>query len=48
MDIHEAYEGKIEMLKACYGSGEESKDKPKVANRRSATIEEFDKITGAR
>lgn len=41
-DVHEAFEGKIELLKACYGSGEKSKSQQ--ASHVAATPENFDQF----
>ena len=45
-DIHEAYEGKVDMLKACYGGPSEEKEKGPVRRRKVSSIDDFDKITG--
>jgi hypothetical protein len=46
-ELHLAYEGKIEMLKACYGGGD-SKEDEKKNFQRVDTVEAFDKLFGAR
>ena len=43
-DLHLACEGRIEMLRACFGGGEE--DKPQ--NRPIKTAEDFDRTFGVR
>ena len=40
-DIHLAYKGKIKMLKACYGTSEET-EKEKPLRQKEATLENFD------
>lgn len=42
-DIHEAFEGKVEMLKVCYGAGEKT-TQTKAANHVAATAENFDQL----
>lgn len=47
-DIHEAYEGKLEMLKACYGGGDDDKKNKSKSIKHKNTVEDFDLITGNR
>lgn len=43
-ELYLAYEGKVDMLKACYGGGDEKDKKNKPLN----SVEEFDRIFGVR
>lgn len=45
-DITLAYKGKVKMLQACYGGGDD-KDKTRTgAIRQKPTLENFDSLTG--
>lgn len=47
-EIHLAFEGKLEMLKACFGAGE-AEDNPMADRpvfRSASTVEDFDRMFG--
>ena len=45
-DLSNAYIGKIKMLQACYGGGEE--ETKRAVKKQPATLEKFEELFGAR